>query len=1185
MNRLHLILALVLMVPGIWGLAQEGQNQPIYDPQDPIGRVLPPNLYFVLDVSGSMSTLPAGQGSGLDVWGVGTTTPLLGESDGDSVAGINSSMDIVKAAIYSLVNYESLKVRWSLFTYTAGGDTYDTRSYLLNNNIRYAPRLLYYSQKVTLSRQNLNSGSLLRGRYADYYYGRHYFERGRIVENLGRGEYLIRWEYQGYYDSNGNWRTVNDLSEPFQAGTIYYYDGRWRSATLSNPEIMYQNLQTLRGSDCTTSYSSIHDKLLVGPPRNAADPTDYDQWFATSLHPQYGNARQIQEWVDKKMPTVADPINGSVQFDSWSRPFLKEVTANGSTPIELSLTGVSRFTHGQYQRGTSFYSNTPLHGIDYDTGQWRTWTPEKDVDPYFDCRIHNCLLLTDGVDTCTGQSRAVQQAGIMKNTFGINTWVIGFGDQSSSEIAALNDIAAAGGTDYALFADNLGDLLYAVNNILARLPSTEISGDTEPVLGYIDPETPPDGGWPMAMPGDAAGEKKVLVQNIMVNASLSYSPVFKGHLRMFQAVTERPGYDDQIEFLSDFSRNSTNLIFDFSEVLEDNLSKQNYNRNVWTHMGGAKVSFVTNNRNTFKTAGLSAISTALMDEYIQWVRFQPLGPITYSTPVFVAPPPKDAYNAPDYKVFAENNETRKNMVLVGANDGMLHCFDASNGEELWSFIPPVFLEDTLVDNAFNDRDSDVTGVAKPRLFMQVFAEGNGERQGQPDVYGTRVYNRRPHYYFVAASPRVIEARSSSGTWHTLLVFGTGGFVNEYYCLDITDPLSPQLMWRFNDADVGADEVLGEAWSTPALGRFATTDPDYLLGRFCAVFGSGFNLNPAWSNAEKRGKSLYVVDIFTGTKLTAWTLPDTSQTSFGANPTSLVSTVGNCIFSDPVLWEPPSTADGKTDVIYFGDYQGKLYRATVDLDNTASKIAVEHIFTSKNGTPMYSGVFPAELQLPGSAKQTYLTFAEYGSPVDPLLSGNQLNPAIYVLVEDLLPTGRAATVSDLAQVSADGQSCSFNPATSAGFYQELDRTKLESVPFRPAIFWNEKYQRYWVAATSYQFKPSGGGTTVCDPATHTVGGGQSFAYIYNLQTGVYFNSVPVPLGSGTVFYGRASGFHKGLRGEGWIDIGTGETWGWGYSQTQDKFTSFQDPNSSDQRYAEKNPTFDMRLHKYYWREFK
>ena len=41
-----------------------------------------------------------------------------------------------------------------------------------------------------------------------------------------------------------------------------------------------------------------------------------------------------------------------------------------------------------------------------------------------------------------------------------------------------------------------------------------------------------------------------------------------------------------------------------------------------------------------------------------------------------------------YDQFANSNEFRTEMIFVGANDGMLHAFNAKNGEEEWAFVPP-----------------------------------------------------------------------------------------------------------------------------------------------------------------------------------------------------------------------------------------------------------------------------------------------------------------------------------------------------------------------------------------------------------------------------------------------------------------------------------------------------------------
>ena len=44
-----------------------------------------------------------------------------------------------------------------------------------------------------------------------------------------------------------------------------------------------------------------------------------------------------------------------------------------------------------------------------------------------------------------------------------------------------------------------------------------------------------------------------------------------------------------------------------------------------------------------------------------------------------------------YESFKSQQGSRKKIVLVGSNGGMLHAFDDASGEELWAFIPPNIL--------------------------------------------------------------------------------------------------------------------------------------------------------------------------------------------------------------------------------------------------------------------------------------------------------------------------------------------------------------------------------------------------------------------------------------------------------------------------------------------------------------
>ena len=69
-----------------------------------------------------------------------------------------------------------------------------------------------------------------------------------------------------------------------------------------------------------------------------------------------------------------------------------------------------------------------------------------------------------------------------------------------------------------------------------------------------------------------------------------------------------------------------------------------------------------------------------------------LGDIVDSQPVYVGKPnaPYLEANDPGYTINFKNDAAfagRPVRVYVGANDGMLHAFDDSNGNEAWAFIP------------------------------------------------------------------------------------------------------------------------------------------------------------------------------------------------------------------------------------------------------------------------------------------------------------------------------------------------------------------------------------------------------------------------------------------------------------------------------------------------------------------
>ncbi|WP_151448258.1 pilus assembly protein [Lacisediminimonas profundi] len=190
-----------------------------------------------------------------------------------------------------------------------------------------------------------------------------------------------------------------------------------------------------------------------------------------------------------------------------------------------------------------------------------------------------------------------------------------------------------------------------------------------------------------------------------------------------------------------------------------------------------------------------------------------LGDIVNSAPVHVGRP--SAANADSgYQDFAVANKGRREVVYVGANDGMLHAFSAATGDELWAYIPPAML---------------------PRLAR--LADQRYASRHQFLVDGT-----------VAVADICISASScTAGNWRTILVGGFNAGGSGYYALDITDPDQPTALWNFN-----SDPGLGLSFGNPVFARLAD-------GTWAVALTSGYN------NASGTGQ-LYVLNAWTGASI-------------------------------------------------------------------------------------------------------------------------------------------------------------------------------------------------------------------------------------------------------------------------------------------------------------------------------
>jgi type IV pilus assembly protein PilY1 len=238
-----------------------------------------------------------------------------------------------------------------------------------------------------------------------------------------------------------------------------------------------------------------------------------------------------------------------------------------------------------------------------------------------------------------------------------------------------------------------------------------------------------------------------------------------------------------------------------------------------------------------------------------------LGDIVNSAPVYVRKPPF-TYADAGYTAFASAQANRQAMVYVGANDGMLHAFNATTGNEAWAFVPTAVM---------------------------------------PYLYKLADYNySNNHRFFVDGSLTVGDVfNSSSNSWRTILVGGLGGGGRAYFALDITDPAAPVLLWEFSSAN---DADLGYSYGNPIITKRASD------GKWIVAFASGYN-NTA---GDSKGR-LYVVDALAGTKLSE-IITDNSVT----NPdVSGIARINNFVSN--------TMTDNTTQYVYGGDLGGALWR--------------------------------------------------------------------------------------------------------------------------------------------------------------------------------------------------------------------------------------------------------------------
>jgi type IV pilus assembly protein PilY1 len=234
------------------------------------------------------------------------------------------------------------------------------------------------------------------------------------------------------------------------------------------------------------------------------------------------------------------------------------------------------------------------------------------------------------------------------------------------------------------------------------------------------------------------------------------------------------------------------------------------------------------------------------------IRSQKLGDIVNSAPVFL-----------------------DDVIYAGANDGMLHAFDASTGAEIFAYVPNLVFDNLnlLTEPAYT------------------------------------------HRFYVDLTPTVKKGKGilDAAATDTLLVGGLRKGGKGYFGLKVTDSKSVttetelvnRVLWEFSETSDPEKGYMGYSFSKPVVVKSNSTAHPWVV-----IFGNGYN--------SKNGNSaLYIIDAKTGDLI--------KRIDAGAGPDNGLST--------PIAVDP--THDDQVDFVYAGDLKGNLWKFDLSQNNIAN----------------------------------------------------------------------------------------------------------------------------------------------------------------------------------------------------------------------------------------------------------
>ena len=520
-----------------------------------------------------------------------------------------------------------------------------------------------------------------------------------------------------------------------------------------------------------------------------------------------------------------------------------KIGPNGASRIFNNVNGI------RARGGTDLRQALNIVRNHFNNGQVPDWN--------LTCSNNYLIVISDGRWVNHNGVRAIARNLAASN---IKTFAVGFNINTGAQ-ANYVDLAKDGGTTTPLYADNEAQLLAKLTDAIKQAISGKLTFTTPAVMSDVQRN------------------------NFVYQSTFEYEKniQWKGNITKYKLQTDGKFGPAQ---------------WDAATKLQNRTAE----RNIWTSGISATGlnNFTTGNRDELKSQIFpnSTPTDTEVDNLINFIRgidtydqdadnsttdsIHKLADIYHSNLVIVGSPEASTtantssnFDKSDINYRLQNNyntfkggatcggpcATRTEVLYAGANNGILHAFRTSDGEEEWGFIPPMVLANLeKIPSSKANSTNPIYGV-----------------DGSPVV--------KDIYFDDTPNDGLVNPR-----WRTILISGLGAGGKGIFALDITDVKNPKQIFAINNNSIdqtithwsndGNSQIysyaggnivaeldyrkLGETWSTPRIIRLKISGKD----KWVAVFGGGYNggVNPDVGSSffvmdiENEGKLLKVIDI-------------------------------------------------------------------------------------------------------------------------------------------------------------------------------------------------------------------------------------------------------------------------------------------------------------------------------------